>query len=80
MYRWAGASSPLSIGALHTLTQVHDARHNRIQKLGAIAIKEFASTHFGLPKPRVTVVVARYLQDPTKQDEWTAALAFGFRR
>ncbi len=80
MYQWAGLSSPLSVGALHTLAQVSGAPANRIQKLGVIAIKEFASTHFRLPRPRVTIVVARYLEDPSKQDQWTAAIAVGFRK
>ena len=80
MYQWAATSSSLSIGALHTLAQVPDAPNNHIQKLGAIAIKEFSTNHFGLPKPRVTVVVARYLEDPFKKDQWTAAIAVGYRR
>ena len=80
MYQWAGSASPLSVGALHTLAQVSGAPENRIQKLGVIAIKEFASSHYGLPRPRVTIVVARYLEDPFKQDQWTAAIAVGFRK
>lgn len=80
MHQWGHASSLLSIGALHTLSQVSDVHYNRIQKLGVIAIKEFAATHYRLPKPRVTVVVAKYLEDPMKQGEWTAALAVGFRK
>lgn len=78
MYQWTGAGS-FSVGGLHTMARVADAPDNRIQKVGAIAIKEFAASHYGLTHPRVTVVVARYLEDPTKQDQWTAALAIGFR-
>lgn len=70
----------LSAGAIHALTYVFDAPGNRIQKVGAIAVTEFASPHFHLSHPRVTLVVARYLDDPSKRDQWTAAMAVGFRK
>lgn len=80
MYQFARGSAPLMIGGIHTLAQVEDAQDNRIQKIGMIAIKEFASSHLGLPHPRVTMVIGRYLKDPYKKDEWTAALGISFRR
>lgn len=70
----------LSAGAIHALTYVFDAPGNRIQKLGVIAVREFASRHVHLPHPRVTLVVARYLDDPSKRHQWTAAMALGFRK
>jgi hypothetical protein len=79
MYQRASGAGSFSIGGLHTLARVADAPENRIQKVGAIAIKEFAASHFGLSHPRLTFVLARYLEDPNKQDEWTAAIAIGFR-
>ena len=79
MYQWTTGQGALSIGGIHTSAQVFDAADNRIQRLGLIGIKEFGTTRFRLPHPRVTMVVARYLDDPSKRDQWTAALAIGFR-
>ena len=80
VYQVQSGSAPLVIGAIHTLAQVADAPDNRIQKLGLIATKEFAARRFKLPHPRLTMVVARYLDDPSKRGEWTAAIAVGFRK
>lgn len=78
MYQWTGAGS-FSVGGLHHMARVAGAPRNRIQKVGAIAIKEFARSHYGLSHPRLTMVLARYLDDPNKQGQWTAAVAVGFR-
>lgn len=80
MYQWTTGASSWSVGGLHTLARVSDAPGNRIQKLGAVAVKQFGSAHFGLPQPRLTLLVARYLDDPSKQGQWTAAIAVGFRK
>lgn len=80
MYQWTTGASALSVGGLHTLARVSDAPGNQIQKLGVVAVKQFGSTHYGLPQPRLTVLVARYLDDPSKQGQWTAAIAVGFRK
>jgi hypothetical protein len=79
MYQRMSGAGSFSVGGLHTLAKVSDAPENRIQKVGAIAIKEFAASHYGLSHPRLTFVLARYLEDPNKRDEWTAAVAIGFR-
>lgn len=80
MYQWSSGSAPLGVGAIHTLAQVADAPDNRIQKLGVIATKQFAAPRFRMPHPSLTMAVARYLDDPFKQGEWSAAIAIGFRR
>lgn len=80
MYQRAMRSGTLSLGALHTTTEVSDARVNRIQKLGAIVVRQFDAHRFHLPSPRITAVVSRYLADPSKDGEWGAALAVGFRK
>ena len=79
MYQWTSGRGALSVGGIHTSARVFNASDNRIQRLGLIAVKEFGATRFHVPRPRITMVVARYLDDPFKQDEWTAALAIGFR-
>ena len=32
-----------------------------------------------LPNARLTMVVAKYLEDPSKEGQWTVAMAVGFR-
>ena len=69
----------MSAGAIHTSMRVFDAQPNDVQKLGAIAIHQSRGRRFGLSNPRVTVIVAKYLEDPSKDGQWTAAAAVGFR-
>lgn len=78
MYQWTTGPGSLSVGGLHTRARVADAPGNRIQKLGLMAVKQFGAAHFGLPQPRLTLVAGRYLDDPSKQGQWTAAIAVGF--
>lgn len=80
MYQRPLTSGTVSAGLIHHLTSVFDApAGNRIQKLGVIGIREFEGTRFRLPNARVTAILSRYLEDPWKKGEWTAALAVGFR-
>jgi hypothetical protein len=79
MYQTAMGEGTLSIGALHTSARVSGAPLNDIQKLGAIAVREFGASRFGLPRPKLTLIVARYLDDRSKDGQWTAAAAIGFR-
>jgi hypothetical protein len=75
-----GDGGTLSAGGLHNLAYVYDAPGNRIQRVGAIAIREFGVRRFRLPNPRVTGVVAYYLDDPSKEGQLYAAVAVGFRK
>ncbi|MFO7691465.1 MAG: hypothetical protein R6V57_00115 [Vicinamibacterales bacterium] len=74
-----GGGGTVSAGVSHGLTRVFDAGQNQSQRLGVIAITQFASTHLRVPKPRFTVLVYRYLDDRSKQDSWGGAIAIGFR-
>jgi hypothetical protein len=74
-----GGGGTVSAGVVHGLTRVFDAGQNQSQRLGVIAMRQFASTHLRLPKPRFTVLVYRYLDDSSKQDGWGGAVAIGFR-
>ena len=69
----------LAGGVIHNLTHVFRASGNRSERLGAIAVREFARPRLRLPHPRITMVVWRYLHDPSKRHQWGAALAVGFR-
>ena len=77
-HRTSGGGT-VSAGLVHGLTRVFDAAQNQSQRLGIIAVRQYASTHMKLPKPRFTVVLYRYLDDRFKQDSWGGAIAIGFR-
>ncbi len=70
----------VSVGGLHTLQCVgglRNARLNQIQKLGAVVALQATGRLAGLSSPNITAIVARYLDDPSKQDGWTAAVTVG---
>jgi hypothetical protein len=69
----------LSGGIIYDLTDVFDAPDNRSQRLGLIGIREFGTPRFHLPHLRVTAIVWRHIEDPSKRNQWGAALAVGFR-
>jgi hypothetical protein len=77
--RQAGEGGSRAAGLFHGLTRVFDAGQNQSQRLGIIAIRQFASTHVKLPKPRLTVLMYRYLDDPSKEGGWGGAIAIGFK-
>jgi hypothetical protein len=81
MYQRAGASGGLvGAGIIHNLTRVFDApAGNRSERLGLIGFREFGSPLLRLPHVRVTAVAWRYLEDPSKRNQWGAALLIGFR-
>jgi hypothetical protein len=80
MYQHDYASGGLfSAGLIHDMTTVFDAIGNRSQRLGVIGIHEFGAKRFGLPHLRVTAIVWRHIQDPSKHNQWGAILGFAFR-
>ena len=80
MYQRSLRSGGLSVGAIHNRLTVRNAPANEVQKIGAIAIREYAGRRFWLPRPRLTMIVAKYLDDPSKKGEWTALAAIGFTK
>lgn len=79
MYQRRRSEGLLSVGALHSSMRVFEAAGNRVQKLGAIVVREYDGRRFRLPNPRLTLVVSRYLDDPSKAGQWSGAMAVGFR-
>jgi hypothetical protein len=77
--RRAGEGGSRAAGLFHGLTRVFDAGQNQSQRLGIIAVRQFASTHMKLPRPRFTVLLYRYLDDPSKEGGWGGAVAIGFK-
>ncbi len=51
--------------------------HSRMRVDGG-SLNQVNGRLFTLDRPSVTVSVSRYLDDPNKQNEWTAAMAIGF--
>ena len=80
MYQRDVTSGTMSAGMIHTRMSVRNAPANDVQKIGAIAVRQYAGRRFFLPNPRLTLVVAKYLDDPSKDGQWTAAVAVGFRK
>jgi hypothetical protein len=78
MYRRALDSGSLAVGPIHTTSRVPDARHNDVRKVGVLAVREYGGRRFGLPRPALTLMAGRYLADPSKDGQWTAAAAIGF--
>jgi hypothetical protein len=68
-------------GLTHSLSRVNGwsgTSLNQIHRLGGVVIRQWDGRVLGVPKPSVTLAVARYLDDPSKRHEWTGAMAIGF--
>ena len=70
----------LSVGPMHSLMRVGSGSFNQIQKAGVVASLQTAGRHAGLLAPKATVVIARYLDDPNKKGQWSAAVAISIVR
>ena len=68
----------LSVGATHKLLNVHGARVNRVQEVGAIVAREITGRRFGLTHPTFIAILRYYLDDPSKRHEPAATLAVSF--
>ena len=79
MYEHVRASgATVSLGGIHTLQRVHGfkgAQLNQVQKLGVLFATQSDGRFAGLARPSLTVMVAHYLDDPSKEGGWTAAVA-----
>ncbi len=80
LQRQVHGDGTLSVGVLHALSDVFDAPENRSQRLGVIVIREYSSTHFRVPRLRLLATVWQYLEDPSKRQEFGAAVAIAFSR
>ncbi len=72
-------SGKLSYGVIHQLTTVPAAPLNRSQRIGVLAIREYAGKRFGLEAPKLVGHVSYYLDDPSKKGQLGMALALSFR-
>jgi len=65
-------------GPTRSMTRVRGNQLNQVQKLGVVAVRQMSGNHFGLIRPNVSAQAFRYLDDPSKQGQWGAAMAVGF--
>jgi hypothetical protein len=68
----------LAYGLIHNYTYVHAAPGNRIQRLGAVVIRQFPGKRFGRNAPRIAGYLSYYLDDRSKKGELCSALALAF--
>jgi hypothetical protein len=76
------AGTRLGVGGLHTLQEVDRRQLNKVQRLGAIGTLQSDGRWRFLNRPAMNVIVARYLDDPSKDGGIFAAftLATTLRR
>jgi hypothetical protein len=78
MYQHTRSSGArVSVGVVHSLLRVDRSRFNQVQKLGTVFMAETDGRFAGLSRPSATILVARYLDDPSKEGGWTAAVTVG---
>ena len=68
----------LTTGLTHSRMRVRGGSLNEIQRLGVVAVRQFDGHFLSLDRPSVTISASRYIDDPSKQGEWTASMAIGF--
>jgi hypothetical protein len=73
------AGGALAVGLIHNLTYVYDAPENKVQRLGVVAIRQFAGRRIGLRDPRIVGCVLYYLNDRSKKGQLGAALGISFK-
>jgi hypothetical protein len=75
-----GAGRQTLLGPTHQLTRVEGARRNRVQRAGLLLVHDLGPRRLGLSRPQLIAQVARYIDDPFKEDElWAlAAIRFSF--
>lgn len=79
LYEHPLAAGRLTAGVTHSRMRAGGELLNDVQRLGVVAVRQYEGRFLSLDRPSVTVSAARYLDDPSKQGEWTASMAIGFR-
>ena len=77
--RHFASGGTLTGGLVHNLTWVPAASANRVQRVGAVFVRQFRGRRFGLNAPYVAGYVSRYLDDRSKKGQFGSALALSFR-
>lgn len=72
------AAGHLTTGVTHSRMRGRGGSLNEVQRLGVVAVRQYEGRFLSLDRPSVTLSAARYLDDPSKQGQWTASMAIGF--
>ena len=78
LYEHPLATGRLTTGVTHSRLRVRGRSLNEIQRIGVVVVRQSERRFLSLDRPSVTISVSRYLDDPSKQGEWTASMAIGF--
>ena len=78
LYEHPLTTGRLTAGLTHSRMRVRGRSLNEIQRLGVVAVRQYGGRLLSFDRPSVTLRVARYLNDPSKQGGWTASTAIGF--
>ncbi len=68
------AGTTLGLGGIHTFQRVDGRSLNQVQRLGVLAMLHSDGRLLRLTQPTVNVIIANYLDDPSKKGGWTAIL------
>jgi hypothetical protein len=71
------SGATLYLGLLHSLQRANRSDLNRVQRLGTVATVSTDSRWWKLNRPTATMLVAHYLDDPSKAGGWTVGIQVG---
>jgi hypothetical protein len=72
------AHGTVSAGVFHSGVYAAGSE-NESSRVGVVATREFAGSHFRVPRPRISFVVVRYLEDRSKAGQFGGAVTVGFQ-
>lgn len=78
LYEHPLATGRLTTGVTHSRMRVQGGSLNEIQRVGVVVVRQSERRLLWLDRPSVTISASRYIDDPSKQGEWTASMAIGF--
>ena len=78
LYEHPLAAGRITTGVTHSRLRVRRGSLNQIQRVGVVVARQFEGTFLSLDRPSITISASRYIDDPSKEGEWTASIAIGF--
>ena len=78
LYEHPFSTGRITTGVTHSRLRVRGGSLNQIRRLGVVVVRESEGRFLSLDRPSFTISVSRYIDDPSKQGEWTALTAIGF--
>ena len=78
LYEYPFSTGRLTTGVTHSRLRVRGGSLNQIQRLGVVVVRQSEGRFLSFDRPIFTISASRYIDDPSKQGEWTASMAIGF--